>query len=189
MSDAVTPLGGASLSAAIDVLDAGVTGMITLRGDLSAPAVQEVSTRATGCEMPGQRRITHSDGNALAWMSPDELLLVVPYASAEATVAEVASALAGTHHLVANVSDARQLITLDGPGLRDVLAKGSPADLRPGSFPVGEIRRTRLGQVACAVWLSTPTRAQLVCFRSVAPFVFEWLAETSKEGSLPGYFS
>jgi sarcosine oxidase subunit gamma len=87
------------------------------------------------------------------------------------------------------MSCARAAIDLVGPGWREVLAKGSPIDLAPGRFEPGDFRRTRLGQVAVAIWASEAETAHLVCFRSVAGFVFDWLRTAAAPGSLPGLWT
>lgn len=164
------------------------TGMITLRGDLADPALTAAVTAATGQPVPSTRRIHGSFGAGAGWMAPDELLLLVPYAEAPARTAALAEALAGSHHLVADVSDARAGFRLDGPGAREVLAKGAPVDLHPAAFGPGDLRRTRLGQVAAAFWMPAPERFELVCFRSVAAFVETWLRQAATPGTFPGLF-
>jgi sarcosine oxidase, subunit gamma len=163
------------------------TGMIALRGDLADPALAAAVTAATGRSVPAIRRIDGGFEAGAAWMSPDELLLLVPYAEAPARAAELGAALAGTHHLVADVSDARAGFALDGAGAREVLAKGVPVDLHPAAFGPGDLRRTRLGQVAAAFWMPAPERFELVCFRSVAAFVEAWLRQAATPGTLPGF--
>jgi sarcosine oxidase subunit gamma len=70
-----------------------------------------------------------------------------------------------------------------------VLAKGAPVDLAPAAFGVGDFRRTRLGQVAAAFWMPAPDTFELMCFRSVAGYVADWLANAARPGSLAGYFA
>jgi sarcosine oxidase subunit gamma len=82
--------------------------------------------------------------DAVGWMSPDELLLV--------------------------------------------LASGAPVDLAPAAFGPGDLRRTRLGQVAAAFWIPEPEVFDLACFRSVADFVTDWLANAARSGMLPRLF-
>ena len=88
-----------------------------------------------------------------------------------------------------DVSDARALFRIDGPGAREVLAKGAPVDLSPAAFGPGDFRRTRLGQVACAFWTPDGTSFELVCFRSVAAYVFGLLENAAKPGSEVGYLA
>jgi sarcosine oxidase subunit gamma len=159
-------------------------GMVTLRGDLGSPALADAVRAATGCPVPERRRIAFDGDRAATWMSPDELMLFVAPGSAASVVADLSRALAGQHHLAADVSDARALFRLAGPGARAVLAKGAPADL--DGFGPGDFRRTRLGQVAAAFWCPEPDTFDLMCFRSVGGFVADWLATAARPGSLAG---
>lgn len=189
MSDAITALNGAKFSGLVDIADAGLTGMITLRGDLASPVMAKVIKSITGSKMPAQRGITSANKGAVAWMSPDELLIMVDYATVDGAVAKITSALAGEHHLAVNVSDARAVFDLSGKHLRDVLAKGSPTNLNADALPIGEVRRTRLGQLAVAFWFTDESTAQLVCFRSVGDHVFKWLSNAAQNDSLPNFHS
>lgn len=185
MSEAVSVMQGASANGAVTLTDMGLTGMITLRGDLSSAKIAKAVKTVTGLGMPDQRGVKTGTKGGVAWMSPDELMLFVDYADADATVAKLEKALEGEHHLAVNVSDARAHFRLTGKGVREVIAKGTPANMAADALPVGEMRRTRLGQVAVAVWLSDEETLDLVCFRSVGEFVWDWLNTVNVEGSLP----
>lgn len=171
---------------AVSVKNLGPSGMIALRGDLNSTVLAGAVQAATGLGVPSLRAILVEGDKAVAWMSPDELLILCPHADAPALAARMAEALADTHALVVDVSDARARFRVSGAGAREVLAKGAPVDLSPGAFGPGEIRRTRLGQVAAAFWMSGDAAFDLVCFRSVADFVETWLTTAATPGSLPG---
>lgn len=161
-------------------------GMITLRGDFTQDAfASPVASKLA--PLPGIREVTVGETGMLAWMSPDELLAVVSRERAEELTGELDASLATTHALVVNVSDARSVFRISGKGAREVLAKGAPVDLSAAAFGPGQIRRTRLGQVACAFWMSGADQFDLICFRSVSGYMFDWLCTASKEGSLPEY--
>ncbi|NOX72843.1 MAG: sarcosine oxidase subunit gamma [Alphaproteobacteria bacterium] len=187
MSEAVTALRGANFDGAVTVSDAGLRGMITLRGDLGDEKLAAVVKAAVRLGMPKPRGVKEGAKGAVAWMSPDELLLMVDYDKADAVVSGIDKALKGDHFLAVNVSDARVVLRLEGQGVREVIAKGAPADLSPEGLPIGEIRRTRLGQVAVAFWLSDAEILHLICFRSVGAHVFNWLSNAAQAGSLPGF--
>ena len=53
----------------------------------------------------------------------------------------------------------------------------------------GEVRRTRLAQVADAFWLEDAENAQIICFRSVADYVFGVLQMSARKGSEVGVFT
>ncbi|MFW5881638.1 MAG: sarcosine oxidase subunit gamma, partial [Roseicyclus sp.] len=96
-------------------------------------------------------------------------------------------ALSESHHLALNVSDARATFAVEGPAgaLRDTLAKITPADM--GALGLAEMRRTRLQQVPAAIWFASETEARVICFRSVARYVFDLLALSAREGGEVGF--
>ncbi len=180
MSDAVSALQGVSSAGYVEVRETGLQGMITLRGDLSMAKVAKAVKSAVGVDMPAQRGINLKDCKGAAWMSPDELLLMVAYGDAEATVTKLQKALGASHSLVVNVSDARAVFTLRGERVREVVAKLSPVDM--AAFATGEIRRTRLAQVPAAFWMSGGDEITLVVFRSVAQYAFDLLTTAAANG-------
>lgn len=188
MSDhARSALPGARAEGPVTVEEMGLQGMVTLRADLSVAA--DAVKRVTGADMPGPRAISVGQGARVAWMSPDELLILCDHARADAMVADLTGALEGRHHLAVDVSDTRALFRVSGPAgsLRDTLAKITPADMAADVLPPGEMRRTRLQQVAGAIWFEGETEARVICFRSVARYVFDLLAMSAKAGGEVGY--
>ncbi len=162
-------------------------GMVTLRGDLGAEALRAAVREVTGHAVPDTRRIHGTAAGGVAWMSPDELLILCAPGTAADTAARLSAALGEVHHLAVDVSDARAVFAIDGPGAREVLAKGAPVDLSRTAFGPGDLRRTRLGQIAVAFWMTGEDRFELVCFRSVADFAETWLRTAAAPGSLPGF--
>lgn len=172
-----------SYAGIVEIEDAGPTGMVTLRTDLAAATT---ALKGAGVTVPDQRRAR--DGTL--WMSPDELLILCPRDGAADKVAALTGALKDAHHLAVDVSDARVMFRITGQGsaIRETLAKLSPADLRASALPVGEVRRTRLAQVAAAFWFESEDEARLICFRSVAGYVFGLLTHAAQPGSEVGHF-
>ncbi|MBT8409121.1 MAG: sarcosine oxidase subunit gamma [Alphaproteobacteria bacterium] len=188
MLEAVSALDAASFNGFARIEEAGLRGMITLRGDLGSTGVKNAATGVAGVDMPGRREANCVGEKGIAWMSPDELLVLVPYAEAEHAAGVISRALAGEHALVANVSDARAMFYVSGDGAREVLAKLSPADMHPETFRPGQIRRTRLAQVPAGFWMRDTETFEVICFRSVADYVFGLLKNAAQPGSEIGYF-
>lgn len=186
MSDLTTSaLPGARYEGFVTVAEAGLRGMITLRGDLTAlaGAVQD----ATGCAMPAQRKVVQAGDKGVAWMSPDEVLVLCDYADAPDLAATLTKALDGQFATVANVSDARAVFTVTGAQAGDALAKLCPVDF--ATMRIGDIRRTRAAQVAAAIWVSGEGEMTLLCFRSVAGYMFDLLSRAAQPGSEPALYS
>ncbi len=188
MSEAQSALPGATYSGSVEVRESGLRGMITLRGDLSATKLKTAVKKSTGFAIPDRGAITLDANTGVAWMSPDELLILSAYDDAQTLCAKLSTALTTHHHLVANVSDARAVFALTGANAREVLAKLTPADLSPAAFGPGQIRRTRLAQVPAAFWLTGEDDFQVVCFRSVAEYVFGLLKNAAHPKAGVGFF-
>jgi sarcosine oxidase subunit gamma len=181
-------LNGAEATGFATVREVPAPGMITLKGDLSAPALVAAVRTVTGCAVPGLRGIAAEGGCRAGWMAPDELLLIVPRGDVPDALATLAERLAETHHLAADVSDMRAVFRIEGPGAREALAKLAPVDLAPEAFEPGELRRTRLAQVPAAFWMEEGG-VTLVCFRSVAAYAFDVLAGAAAPGGAVGHFA
>ena len=179
-------LPGFHYSGLVTVAEAGPRGMITLRGDLSLPKLATALQEETGAAIPGQRQVNRGAGGALAWMSPDELLIMTDPARPPAMISAVEAALAGAFVTLADVSDARDVFTISGKQSCDVLAKICPVDF--ASLHPDEIRRTRAAQSAVALIREGPDDFTLICFRSVARYMADLLATVAAPGGEVGYY-
>ena len=77
--------------------------------------------------------------------------------------------------------DAQAVFTVTGAKAEQVIRKLSPADA--DGLADGEIRRTRIAQVAGAFWRSAPEEITVVTFRSVAGYVMGLLEVSARSGS------
>ncbi len=187
MSEAA--LGGASFEGAARIEEIEPVGMIAFRGDLEKAEVRTAMKAVTGLDVPGQRGISIRGDWALGWMSHDELIVLLHCTELGATLGALEDRLAGYHHLALDVSDARAVFRISGAGAREVLAKLSPVDLSAHRFGPGEIRRTRAAQVAVAFWLDEDGVFTLICFRSVARYVFDILSISAQSGAEVGLYA
>ncbi|MFY9212912.1 MAG: sarcosine oxidase subunit gamma family protein [Aestuariivita sp.] len=183
MSDAIRVLNHARCQGIADISEIGPQGMITLRGDLSSAKLKAATKAATGLTLPGTNRLNANDTGAICWMSPDELLLLCPYDEVAKTLDGLHSALAKEHALAVDVSDARAVFAVSGTRAREVMSKLCPVDLSPQAFTPGMLRRTRMAQVPAALWMRDEESFQIICFRSVAQYVFDLLSVAAQDGS------
>lgn len=189
MSEPVTSTPGARHAGPVATIsDIGAVGMVTIRGDFADKEFRAAVESVAGCALPDVRRFQETAEGGLGWMAPDELLFVTGYAAATGAVQAMNVALAGRHHLVADVSDARAVFRIEGPGARELIAAGAPVDLSPEAFRPGALRRTRLGQVAAAFWAGSDGAFTLICFRSLGAYVFDWLKTSARSGARPDLF-
>ncbi|MFV2001668.1 MAG: sarcosine oxidase subunit gamma [Paracoccaceae bacterium] len=188
MPKAISALPDASYDGFVSVKEAGLRGMLTLRGDLSDARLQKAVLKVTSVKVPKPGAINLKGAQGAGWMSPDELLLLTGYSKTNKLRADLSEALHNSHYLLEVVSDARAQFTLRGRGCREVLAKISPADPSAPAFGAGQLRRTRTAQVPAAFWFSAKDRVEVVCFRSVADYMFALLKNAARPGSEVGFF-
>lgn len=141
-------------------------GMIQIRADLSRAG--DAIAAAAGLALPEEGAISTDGSRTLGWMSPDELLLVLPRAETPEAVTALTEALSTEHALVLDVSDMRAAFRIQGPKAQQVLAKLCPTDLT--AMPENGLRRTRAAQVACGIWRE-PGGYVLIGFRSVGDYL------------------
>jgi sarcosine oxidase, subunit gamma len=178
MSDPVSALNGASFNGFATIREIGPLGMITLRAK-GLKSLDKAIKAVTGTKTPAQRRIEVNGDRACGWMSPDEYLLILPYAEVTNALSTLAKSLAGQHYLAVDVSDARAVFRIEGDKAADVLRKLSPVDF--DNLAPGELRRTRTAQVAAAMWQQDQWFT-VVCFRSVAGYVMGLLTHSAQPG-------
>lgn len=179
MSEPVSALNGASFQGFATIREIGPLGMISLRAK-GLKSLDKAVKAVTGTKLPAQRRIEVNGDRACAWMSPDEYLLIVPYADISAALASLGKSLAGQHYLAVDVSDARAVFRIEGAKADQVLRKLMPVDI--DQLEPGEIRRSRTAQVAAAFWAQDGGYT-LVCFRSVAGYVMGLLSHSAAPGA------
>lgn len=158
-------------------------GMITLRAAPEAASALATAGKRLDVSMPGPLRAILKDGQGLLWMSPDELLMLCDPGDVADHLDALTEAFADHHAMAVDVSDARAHFRITGAHAREVLAKLCPLDMSPEGFTPGLVRRTKLGQVAAAIWLAENGAFDIVCFRSVADYVLDLLKIAAQPGS------
>ena len=180
MSDPISALNGAAFDGFATIREIGPLGMISLRCNLADKALPAAIKSITGTKLPGPRQIEMKDGKGVGWMSPDEVLLILPYNDVAKDIVIIDKLLENVHHLAVDVSDARAVFRVTGSKADEVLMKLCPVDFA-GLAPA-ELRRTRVAQVAAAFWKDGDGYT-LVSFRSVAGYVMGLLAHSAQSGS------
>ena len=110
MRDPVSPLGNATFDGFCKIREIGPLGMITLRAKPDVKELAKAIKAAVGTKVPAQRRIEIAGDKASGWMSPDEYLLILPYAETGAAMEAIAKA---SREMVERFADYILLIYVD----------------------------------------------------------------------------
>jgi len=172
----------AAATATLSLAEIPALTQIGLRGDAADAAFRQAVAAATGLSLPEAPNTVGTAGDrSLLWLGPDEWLLVAP--TAEAALAEtLRTALAGRVASVVDLSAARAMLRIAGPGARGLLACGCPLDLHPRAFGPGRCAQTLLAR-ATVLLEQTDERPSFRLFvrASFAAYLASWLLDAAAE--------
>jgi sarcosine oxidase, subunit gamma len=161
-------------------------GMVALRVDPRDDAARAAVETALRAALPQANRTIACAGGAALWLGPDEFLIISEPGEEASLVTTLSAALRGLRGAVVDVSDSRTIIALSGKQARDLLAKGSGLDLHPRSFAPGQCAQSFLAKVKIALrQLDDTPSYHIIVERSVAEYLFLWLADAAREFAGP----
>ncbi len=151
---------------------------INLRGDFESQACNAALTGLLGtddCQLETNTYM-HNNANTLFWLGPDERLLYTN--SDPGSVIEKWCSMPGT--AAVDLSDYYTVLKLSGSKVRDVIASGTPFDVHPSQFRVGQCTQTRYGSATVLMSNHADTPVfQLQVRWSYAKYVFGYLERVS----------
>lgn len=159
---------------------------LDVRVDASDGATLERLGTVLGIPLPLEPNTvtTSPDGSRrVAWLGPDEWLIVAPPGSADALEPAVSTVLAesGGGGSVVDVSAARATISLAGPRARAILEHGCSIDLDPRAFGPGHCAQTLLARANILLIEVSDEPAYWILVRpSFAAYVVAWIADASE---------
>ena len=122
-------------SRGVEMSERAFWGHINLRGDGSDEAFQAGVEQVIGARAPIEPNTVSRVGEAaIAWLGPDEWLVISSPDIKDGLSAKLEEALAGLHASVNDISGGQTIIRLRGARARDLLNKGCP--LGPASSGV-----------------------------------------------------
>jgi len=154
-------------------------GKLNLRGqnDL-AKAVKVI----TGCTFPPKANRFQSAGDRhVVWLGPDEYLLLCEPGKEQELQDSLNSMRPSPHFAITDVSDSLCALSLRGPAVRAVLAKGCGLDLHPKKFAAGQSAQSLLALSAVTLMAVADDAFILICRTSFASYVQRWLADAALE--------
>ena len=166
--------------------DSGFFGQIDLRGDPADAAFIDAVRQVLGLGLPTAANTAATNGDRAAlWLSPDEWLILVPFATRAQTIDELRRALTGKHVSITDVSANRTILELSGSKAREVLAKGCGLDLHPRAFQAGHCAQTVVARSQVVIWQIDETPTYRVLVRpSFAAYLTDFFIDAMKEYAL-----
>lgn len=128
--------------------------------------------------------VSRAEGVEVAWLAPDEFLVVSDRPAAELTAAFV-EGLGGEPGSAIDLSANRTTLELSGPSARAVLDKGCALDLHPRVFRPDQAYVTVLGPVPVVLWKVADEQYRIMPRASYADFLGRWLIDAMTEFRAP----
>ena len=124
---------------------------------------------------------TQDKSKRLAWVGPNEWLVLCALEDEGGLFDELTRALADQFATVTLVSDSRVSFLVAGDVAADFVAKGCAIDLHVTAFPVGAVVTTRFAGLP-AMLLHRDTLEYVLYFDvSMAGFLVDWLCDAAEE--------
>lgn len=122
-------------------------GLVNIRARRDA-ATDAVVNGTLGMGLPSMANRFFKSGEAtLAWLGPDEWMLMTADERSAAQVADrLERSFAGHHAAVTEASGNRALFRVAGSGARALIASGCTLDLHPARFGIGQCAQTLLAR-------------------------------------------
>ena len=154
-------------------------GKLNLRGQSDlAKAVKVI----TGCAFPPKaNRFQLAGDRYVVWLGPDEYLLLCEAGKERELQDSLNNMIPSPHFAITDVSDSLCALSLRGPAVRAVLAKGCGLDLHPKKFAAGQSAQSLLALSAVTLMAVADDAFILICRTSFAPYVQRWLADAALE--------
>ena len=154
-------------------------GKLNIRGDHSLKAAVKATT---GCNFPPLANHFETAGERrIIWLGPNEYLLLCESGKEKALLDTLTSTIKTRHFAITDVSDSLCAMSLRGPAVRDVLAKGCSLDLLPSTFGAGKCAQTLLAHAGITLIALSDDAFILICRTSFAPYMHDWLVDAALE--------
>ena len=170
-------------SRGVEMEERAFWGHVNLRGDGTDEAFQAGVERVVGARAPIEPNTVSRVGEAaIAWLGPDEWLVVSPPDIKDGLSAKLEEALAGLHASINDISGGQTIIRLRGARARDLLNKGCPLDLHPRVFGVGQCAQSHIAKSnALIIQIDDRPTYDVIVRRSFADYLARWFNHAGME--------
>lgn len=161
--------------------------MVGLRVDPQSETARRIEG-VLGTRLPGKvGEVAHHGAHTVLWLGPDEWLVVSQMDAGTLLDGRpgfgggLRAAAEGGHAAVVDVSANRTVLEVAGPGAREVLEKGCPADLHPRVLADDSAITTTLARVPVILWKVDSHLFRVLPRASLSPYVAAWLIDAVRE--------
>jgi sarcosine oxidase subunit gamma len=162
-----------------ELASVGLATVMARRGKVAA--VKEAIKAAYGVDPVDGAKVSFAGKVMFVGAGPGHWLAVSTEMPHGELALDLGHSLAGLAS-VADQSDARGVLRLSGPKVRDVLAKGLPIDLDPRAFQKGDTAVSIINHIGVHLWQTDDAPVyEIAFFRSYSGSFWKWLTDSAAE--------
>lgn len=143
--------------------------------------VPSVAADNLGVDWPKKTSTVASGHVDIICVGPTDWLVLAADPDATPWLRRLEALFQGGSFRATNVSQALARIEIEGPEVRDLLAKGCALDLHPSTFPPGCSTRTRFAGLPVVVCCVRHSTFELIVPLSYADYLMAWLEDAELE--------
>ena len=154
-----------------------------VRGRIDNADFTQAIEKVTGIRLPTTpNTMAQADAVTCLWLGPDEWLLIVEPEQLTDLEPQLRTAFGSTHASVTDISGTNNMLEIAGSAARDLIAKGTPLDIHPSVFEVGQCAQTSWVKTGVTLYQSNdlPTY-RIIVRRSFADYFGAWLIDAVQE--------
>lgn len=152
-------------------------GHLVIRASFDDKKFQTAIKSVTGLKFPTKAlSSTENKEYMIYWISPDEVLLLVPEKT-EFDVENKLRELMSGHIAIVNVTGGQTVLELSGARAETILKKSSSYDVSPNNFPVGKVVTTVFAKSQAVICRTGDDSFQLVVRRSFSDYIWQWIVD------------
>ena len=178
----VAVAGTATIVGEVTITERPFRAMFNARGKPGDATFVRALGEATGLELPGANAFIARDGRAIAWLGPNEFLLLVERGGDAADAAsKIRGRLGGQIRALTEVSAGHTTIQISGGDARSFLARGCALDLHPRALNAGQCLQTLVAGTSVLLLLRDDSpRFEIIVRRSFADHLWRWLKRSAQ---------
>jgi len=170
-------------SDALTIKEIPFLGHVNLRGRTDNADFMQAAESVLGGALPTNANtcVTHGD-NTVLWYGPDEWLVITAKEKQTELVDAMRAVLVDTFAAVTDISGGNTVVEVSGRAARELLAKGTPLDLHPSVFSVGQCAQTVFAHASMALYpVDEEPTFRIIIRRSFSDYLATWMVDAAQE--------
>lgn len=165
----------------VSLIEEKLLGYVNLRLAADDEKAAKATAKVLGKALPAINQTASNDNVTVLGLSPNEWLIITAADEQTNCCQKLEEALAGTHHLVADVTGGTTKLTVSGAKAQAMLEKGTGVDLHDSVFQPGQLYATLIAHAPAIIIKNAEQDFTLIIRRSFSDHLARWAIDAADE--------